>query len=470
MGVHSTRAPEAWARDVLARYRTSLIGHEEVQLLCASVSTIEEAESIRPELINAIEKHTAEMISHTSEKSALRYGGERPFDILKPLFSQLCRNARSLYINELLGAWYGVAEPRRKRGIVFIASDSDGTHWFDDHVAIKSPLSDSRDELLKRLTSCMNEFLGTTVTVAGERDVSMNVPLRPGVPSEGNAEKLHEAMRDSYGLGSDELAGATFNGNNAMLVIPHTMVPIQAALCVATGRTFPIAASMQEPAADRTVKRVVLWMGGTFTDEIEIAAVTALFNAAGIVVENVSGAARTKERFLELYGSDGPDVIWITAHCEYDHFQPHKVSIGIAPGQFVSLSELEAVKVPGQGRRLLVLNICDGATGAVLGGVLGLGLGQLIAGCHQAVISHMWPVDQRISPAFGALLACELSRFASFFDAYSNSVKSIAAGKERLIETICAMPADLSQLVDRISSREFESSNIYFYGSPVFLE
>lgn len=256
-----------------------------------------------------------------------------------------------------------------------------------------------------------------------------------------------------------------------MLVLPYAMAPLEAALCVKTGTTFPLAASLQQPAPDRKVQRAVLWVGGTFTDEIEAAAVAALLRAHDIAVDVISGDSRTKDNFLEIYASSTYELIWVTAHGEYDHYRPHMVTIGLAGAdQSVSLQELTAVQVPEAGRRLLVLNICDGATGAVLGGVLGLGMAQLIAGSHQAVISHMWPVDQRISPAFAALLARELARGAPFFDGYSRAVKHIAAGKVVLVDELRSMGPDAAELAERVANRDFDSQNIYFYGSAVFLE
>lgn len=471
IGNWSSRIPKAWALDVLARFRKELVGHETVQLLCALVDSIDDVEQLQGQILLAAEENCAQMRAQTPDKISLRYGNERLFTVLKPILTQLIFHGKAEYLAKLLCVWYGISEPKRWQDLLFVAVGEQATHWFSALESVSVPAERPVNELIVDMTSRLNDFLGMTLTVEGEREFAPVAPRRQGVPSEANAEELKRVMLEFYGLNSTTLAAAPFNDARAMVVLPHMMAPLQAALCITSGRTFPLSVSLQQPAVDREVKRMVLWMGGTFTDEIEAATVAALLGAQGIEVVVISGETRTKERFLEIYASEAYDLIWVTAHGEYDHFQPHQITIGLAGTEHsVSLQEFDAVQVPQTGRRLLVLNICDGATGAVLGGALGLGMSQLIASRHQAVISHMWPVDQRISAAFAALLARELAQGESYFKAYCRTVKYIAAGKEALLEEIRLMGPDAEQLAERVANRNFDPSSIYFYGSAVFLE
>ena len=138
--------------------------------------------------------------------------------------------------------------------------------------------------------------------------------------------------------------------------------------------------------------------------------------------------------------------------------------------EIIGISELEEIQVECDRRRLLVLNVCDGATGAVLGGALGLGVAQMLAQPAQAVISHMWPVDQRIAPVFGALLARELARGEIFFESFGRTITQMNVDKEQLVESLGESPAEFSTLIERIENRDFDPKCMYYWGSPVFLE
>ena len=293
-----------------------------------------------------------------------------------------------------------------------------------------------------------------------------------GVPDATKAPAFLAAFTDLYGLDAVELR-TPFPVDHVLRPVPHWSSSIQTALLIAAGWTLPSAPSMQEPAENRRVRRAVYWSGGTLVEAFELHAIRASFDAAGIQLDVVQASDCTRDRFIEVYASADYDVLWATSHCEYEHFDPHQTYLKLDPAGVAraSLLELEGIAIPEKGRRLLVLNVCDGATAAALRGALGLGLANSLAGSHQAVISRGWPVDQRIAPVFGALLARNLAAAPeNYFGAFCQALRSMNQPKADLATTIGTEPAAFDELKKRVENVSLDSDNFAFWGSPIYLE
>lgn len=460
------------AREVLKEYRSSLEPQDKVQVLCVcsrdGLST-----ELWKEIVGAVMEHTEYVLSKGREKSLLRYGFERLYDVLNPVVSQLCRTGGANELSQLFIAWYGVTERPIESGLLFINCEADEVHWFTDNESYIIKRQTDGHASQARLTEALNKFLGTTLTVSGNDTFQLEPPSRMGVPNATFGDELLSAVKEFYCLDSPELIQAPLANAKALRLVRHVPVPIQAALLSAKGVTYPISVSLQTPEVDRKCQRVLLWYGGTLMDDRERDGIVPIFASAGIAVDLVPREERTKSRFLECYSDPKYDVIWVTAHGEYDHFKPHETYITLDEQAEIHLPllEIESIELPRCGRRLLVLNICDGATAGALGGALGLGLANSLAGARQAVISHGWPVHQSISPIFAGLLATELAQQAKpYFEAFCNTLTSLNQPKDDLVQTLRDASRSLTTIAETLDGQNFDPQNIFYWGSSQFVE
>jgi hypothetical protein len=471
-GRFSSAEPREWAERTLTEHREVLVGHEEVQLLVSCCAKVEEAERRREEVLDGLRRLSASFRAMNPSGAALRYGLERLFDILGPLVFCLMEGARCDYLLEVLSEWYQVPNPRGRTGL-FVCLSTYGhgiLYGFEGNLVVERR---DPDPSLRAVTEAANRFLGTYVTLSHDPELPATAPERPGVPAESHGMEFEPRLVDHYALDRLKPRLEPMLAESKLLMsIPGQPHPLQALLLKATGRTLPLAGSLQEPQPDRPLRRVLIWPGGVFTEQFEVDAVCERFDHHGVAAEVVDQAQLTLDRFRTAYASPDFDAIWITSHGFFNHWDPHTAYLQLNRDgdQRMLLEELVDTPFSGSGRRLLVLNVCDGGTAATLGGALGIGIAPMVASSNQAVISHMWPVDQRISPAFGALLAVGLTREHGYFAAFEFALGSLLRGREAVLAELRANLSPGSELVDRVERRSIDSENIMFWGSPVFYE
>jgi len=257
----------------------------------------------------------------------------------------------------------------------------------------------------------------------------------------------------------------------AWCLMPGLPIPAQAFLLRIYGKTLPLAISFQQPSPDRKIQRVLLWESGTLTGEAEARAVASIFEQEGVSVERMVPQDMSNESFKEMYASDVWDIIWVAAHAEFDHYTPHRAAIAVAPNQWLELEEIAAISVPeAGGRRLLVLNVCDGAKTHVHGGPVNMGLAASVAGRNQAVISHLWPTHNISAASFGVLLAMHLSGGQKFFNSFEHVLAEVSSGTSNVRGILSKNVRCVVDLIERLESTTIELSHLIHAGSPVFYE
>jgi hypothetical protein len=472
LGNWSSKACSDWAIELLDNYRDRLSEHEKCQVLCASMTSTEHARQLHQELLRAAELHYKYINTNRKNACEITYSLSRLFDVLNPAIAIYCRNNDSGYLTELLCAWYGVADKERRKDLLYVCCDDQVTLWFSQNENIALPRELPLDDALSNVIRSMNAFLGTTNTVQDEQDFTLQAPVRPGFPIEENAQHFVECVNTMYGLMDLSLREFGFKNAGAIVLMPYMRIPFQSAMLNSAGWTLPISSSLTCPLEDSKLANVLLWDGETNLSQIELIAVKGIFETNNINVEVVEPKNRTRQRFIEAYSSTNYDAIWVAAHTEYNQYSPHLSFIKINyKDERVTIGDLEKINISGPRRRLLILNVCDGGTGAMLGGVLGLGVAQSLAQHSQAVISHIWPVDQRISPVFGALLAQEMSKDkVGYFEAFKRAVVLVNSDKQQIIKALQEATPIFNDVIERIEKREFNPEEPYFWGSPVFYE
>ncbi len=472
VGELTQKAPNDWAKSVLRDCRQSLIGHEELQLMVCSLSGCDEALQKRGEITDALDRYTESLHRQSISRALLRYGQERLFGVISPLLKLLIENRQCDFATDILCRWYDVQDDRRTHGVLYCTgTHPDGVVFATERSAVTYACDQVR--VLPALVQVTNAFLGITVTAGNVEDFVLEAPERPGVPNYEHSRDFETAIREHYQTDrvrthfSEELGSIT-----AMAMIPYQQHPLQAMLLKDTGITWPMIASLQNPKPDRHIKRALIWSGGTLSAAAEVETVAALLREHGVKVEAVDGSAANKDQFVEQYSDPSYDLVWVVAHGEFDPHNPHLAGIRVhaTRAEVVTLVDLENIALAGDRRRLLMLNICDGATAGTLGGLCGPGLGPMLVSSRQTVISHVWPIDQRISSAYGVLLALGLTKSTSFFEAFQYAGLRVAREKSDLLQELEGHLGSTNEVVRRLSNRDVEADNIALWGCPVFLE
>lgn len=322
--------------------------------------------------------------------------------------------------------------------------------------------------LLMRQTQEANAFLGAALTVAHADNSSLQLPERPGVPAMAGGREWFATLAEVY-CPASPLQDAAPSSQLTLLAMAH---PVQAIQQASWGVTWPITASLSAPAADRRPRTVALWSGGgSLTEAMEVDMVRSAFEAAGGTVEVFDPTHGSREAFLAAYQDPRFDVFWVASHGEFDHWSPRHVQLQVAADRTtVSLEDLLGRAPVHEGRRLLVLNVCDGARFDETGMVPRIGLAPGLATSQQATVSHLWPVEGFPSAAFGAYLACFLATGTPFFEAYVQALVAIRNTGSSIADGLQSLCGGNFELLDRLRARNEDYRPLKFSGSPAFFQ
>lgn len=472
-GAFSSRGSYYWAEYALKRLNAHASDMDRVQLNAALMRTDEHGSADAEALISLMEVARSRRAGGQTRVRIAREAASATAQV-QPFFVRALAMGRADLILRGLQTWYrqgSVDDSPNAEGLLISLpfGERSSSYLCGGHLV---ELVRETQEPLLVVSRAMNSFLQTYTTVAGADNSDIGIPERPGYPLEFQ-EGLAEALTNAYCPAGVEVPGDPA----AQLILPTEGHPIQSTQLMTWGRTWPIASSLTRPRRDRQVRKALLWGGGdALSAGMELDMVEHALGEVGVQVVRPDPQTYTPELFLELYRDAEFDVVWVASHGEFDHWKPHEVQLELARDlPRVGLDELWGIAPETEERRLLFLNVCDGARFADPGLLPRVGLAPGLASGWQATISHLWPVRLYPSAAFGALLGHAIAYGQNFFEAYVSALQGLGKPAQELavdLERLYGRRADgrRFELIERLERQESNFSRIETWGSAAFFQ
>jgi hypothetical protein len=474
----STKSDFEWAKLALEGYQEHLQGHQKLAaLLCISREGLPESldiyhQQVILEIADYIEGND---LTGLSKIEQLRLG-DRLSEMLMPYVGTCIEYSKSRLAIKTLLSWYSVNSEigiSPETSLIFYPSDKD--KFSVGSGGWNFVLSRDLIPLYKKLTSETNEFLGiaSSINTIADFEITTHEVDRFGVPSEDKSEEVEILLKDFFHC--EEIKELIVNDKldiRSMLCLPSNHHSLQYISSKYIGKTWPLSSSLEKPKPDADIKKVCLWCGaGSFTETMESNVLIEIFASVGIHVDYFSSEHTTKEAFAQIYESDDYDVIWLMSHGKFDHWNPGQLSIEIGAGEGITLEEALSLEKPkSESRRLLMLNVCDGATHTNLDGLSKLGFAPALTSNQQCTISHLWPVNPYVAATFGAIYAEKLSKGNDFFEAFTETLIVIREPTGKVIDYLRDDVINSNEIQERLNNNSINLELMIHSGSSAFFE
>jgi len=449
-----------WIHKVRDEFGEILVHHEKFQLLITEHRSdvnrlIEHLDEIKAE----IKEYAAQARYPNELKSNYYIGGI--FEILLPALICLIISGHVAEANQLIGAYYSIAEGElcEPFNLVIVPNYVTGiVYGYNGNVIT----NDAPTGVYKDLIAGRGEFLRIPTALRDDPNYIKNTREKYGKPNIEAGPALQAAMETYFDLKKiKSLPG--IEQSNGFCLLSDVPMPIQNLISLQLGKTLPLMRNFFNLRAQRPVKKVFIWEGETYFTEIERTGLQEIFESKGIEVVVKIAAGSTKEEFLEHFKSPDYDVFWILSHGEYDHFQAHNSVLNLGNGIIVSIEELHSNNYNGEKRRLLLMDLCDGAT-ASMNNPGSVGLGTSLTHAGQSLMGFSWPVENLQSLILGLLLAGFLAEGATYEEAHYQTVNLFHGGYDPVLDRLKQVLTN-TDIIDRIEHVSFDFKNLYYWAA-----
>lgn len=474
----STKLDFEWAKLALEDYQDYLRGHQKLAvLLCISRNDLPESldvyhQQVLFEMVDYVKRND---FAGFSKIEKLRLS-DRLSEMLMPYIGTCIEYRKSQLAIKTLLTWYNVNTETGispETSLILFPLDKDkflagSGVW--NFVSTRELIP-----LYKNLTSATNDFLriSSSINTIADFEIATHEVDRFGVPSEDKSEEVEILLQEFFHCQEiKELLVSEKLEIKSMLCLPSNHHSLQYIASKYIGKTWPLSSSLEKPKPDAIIKKVCLWCGaGSFTEAMESSVLIKIFSSVDIHVDYFSSEHTTKEDFLKIYESDYYDIVWIMSHGEFDHWNPGQVSIEIGAGEVITLEEALRLEIPTRkSRRLLMLNVCDGATHTNLDGLSKLGFGPALSSNQQCTISHLWPVNPYVAATFGAIYAEKISKIKDFFKAFAETLLVMSEPTGKVIDYLSANVINSGEIQERLSNNNINMELMIHGGSSAFFE
>ncbi len=463
----SGRTPAEWAKLLLGEYRDYLVEHEPLQLLAVAIRTREEWKALRSEVLAEI-AHMAQQArqfsNHMGASELATFEGK--VRILYPLVTFLSEECDVADVIEVLAAWY-----RRPQAgpcdtnVLFVCPTNNqviyawpGGHW------TSGPRAGALDALFVHMSAALGDYYRGP---AGDRFMVLD-ERRAGDPVADEGPALEAAMAEYFLPQQLRRRIPTDFQPRSLVIFPSLPAPVQPLFQRDLGVSAPYESSLSAAALERPIRVVSVWLGSTFDTVLELEVLEAVSRLRGWNLKKTAPSEHPDPAaFRRFYEDPEADILWIIGHGEHTPHSEQETGIYLDEQRLLSMEEIGHFTCPDRGRRLLVLNICSGATARMTGGLARIGLAHQLVGPNQAVIAHIWPAYSETALSFGTLLATHLGVHDNF-----SAFASAAALLREPGSIVPALEKDLGsglRAYERISSSAATLQNIASWGCPIFL-
>ena len=370
-------------------------------------------------------------------------------------------------IDKVLLSYYDIKKPQEIGTTLFIIPNQDKRidYCFENKVII-----DEKDtqKILIEIVDIENRAFSTSRMLKGGIKQKFEDTGKPtGYPESNMANDYEVKLLELYNFRKIE---AGLENLKSLCQFDFNSFPLQALMAKTINRTLPINLSLSKKTNFKKVENVLFWAGDSHTTEIEKDALKEVFNKANIVFEIHDEVSSSLSNFEKRINGSDPDVIWISSHGEFKHYEPNVSSIRLSDTESITIRDFELLVNKGDKRRLLFLNICEGGTHAQTGEFKNLGFPNLLTTYNQDIISHLWMAEARFSYVFGVFIALGIANLGmNYFEAFEYSLLQVLSSKEQIIAEINSFDLDLTDLKERIQNNEgTEWGNLITTGSPVY--
>ncbi|MFM9859052.1 CHAT domain-containing protein [Pseudoxanthobacter sp. M-2] len=461
------QSPRDWALEILHNYREVLVEHEIVQYLCSTIDSSESWAASRVEVLREI----SVLVNYYRRSAAAADATEvleARVAIIHPLIFALTEFGDTDDLMDVLWAWYGQESLERADANVLFIGSAHGSGvtyvWPCGRYIVRGNASnETLEALLVGISSALNEYFRGP---AGDRELQLDERMI-GTPAYETASALVAAISNHYGLDQlTENLPAEWRPRS-LVVFPAHRDPLQALLAATLGWLAPLEASVQRPRPARRIRTVSIWPGETQTTEAEVAFLRAIAVQKGWHLK-VTNPPLNAEAFRVYYEDPEADVLWVIGHGEQSPFRTSGSGLVLAGEQLLTAARLVAFTRPGEGSRLLVLNICSATATQTRGGLARIGLAHELAAANQAVIGHLWPIDYFAALAFGCALAVNLGQNDPA-DALRET--QLILQRHQDLITVLSAAAPGAEVIERLANEHAAErvANILSWGSAVLL-
>ncbi|MBX7255920.1 MAG: hypothetical protein K1Y02_06130 [Candidatus Hydrogenedentes bacterium] len=443
MGARTGIPTIEWARRTLSQYSEALEPRERVQLLASIIASRLERSQKYEELLVAIDEMRAGEYLAGHDPLLEAVNQSRLCDMLTPAIVALANDGDVHSILTLLAVWFGLprTQVRQDSCLIHIPSHEKGSLFATPgNVCL---FEDDRGSLHARVIGLTNDCLGLNVTTQGPNGPILKAKPEGTLPIVAPLKDWENAIQEFHATAQLK-AKASIQTSTAMLHFPFLPLPTQAILQKEIGLCWPLITSFELPLQDRTLRRALVWGCGTRWAKHEVPLVSGALTNYGVDTMSRCEANCTHDEFLGAFANPEIDLLWIAGHGNYNFDRPDlsELQVGSTSPKWICAKELLKRKKNAQ-RRLVVFNFCFGGKALISNAPAKVGIGPMLASNDQAIITHLWPVDDEVAMDYGLDLVARLCAGASYFEAFCSSLDSL---------------------------RECKPVDIRNWGSPVFYE
>ena len=463
-----------WALRALSEHGALLVQHEPLQMLVASCVTAKDVEDKYDEVIAAIDRFTLECDAYCAgDPVEIAFRRIQLFQVIAPFIAGLMRGGHCAKAVAATAAWFSVPEERRRTSptLALLAGAKEGVVYSVED----RPLTIPRDstETHRDLVEAMNHSFDMNIVVPDDH----SFPSRTSVGRRGERGRFADELADATAAYYEvDRAASLIRETQGLALFQASSIgaPLVPLVHSRLGITWPIITSFEQPAADRPIRKALIWSYGTILGGLEARAVASILETSGVECSLLADRELTRDEFLRIYSDESLDLLWVTAHGMFGPREPQRAHFEISRdrSQPMFVTDLVRCEVPGPGRRLLFLNICLGASVAVIDAPTKLGLAALLAVAEQAVISHIVEVSSFVAPLFGVGTAIALGRRRSFLDAFSHTLDVVRMERDAAYEQVNALAPQCLEFLDWLKNGTYgvEPDDIRTWGTGAFYE